>query len=109
MSDDAPVTSNQSGDGDWQLPNRLSILYYNARSVLYKFDEQAAHAVFMHVPRFHLPWLFQDISDKELNIDNYCLIHLDRIDMEEVLHFTLKTVYHFPLMCIVPRVMYVLR
>ena len=52
----------------------LSVLYYNARSILSKLDE--LHAI--RQPHIVETWLSPDVSDKELNLPGYQLLPLDK-------------------------------
>ena len=58
----------------------LSILYFNARSLLPKIDELRAlsTAIQPHVICIVETWLDESIQDIELSVDNYNLVRLDR-------------------------------
>ena len=58
----------------------LKFLYYNARSLLFKFDELVAQTS-CHSPDIICiveTWLCKDILDSELALDKYHLVCLDR-------------------------------
>ena len=59
---------------------QLSVLYYNARSILSKLDELHA-AVLSQKPDLICiveTWLCEDVSDNELSLPDYQLYRLDR-------------------------------
>ena len=60
--------------------NKLTILYYNARSVLPKLSELQVLAVTYSPSIICIveTWLCSDIMDCEVSINNYRLIRLDR-------------------------------
>ena len=73
---DPIVTSSSTVNESACLP----ILYYNARSIIPKFDELCA-LVEIHSPKLICiveTWLCDNITDSELSIPNYELIRLDR-------------------------------
>ena len=71
----------QSTDTSIPSSNKsLKILYYNARSVLYKHDLLLSESV-SHSPDVIClteTWLVPEITDNELNINGYHLVRLDR-------------------------------
>ena len=61
--------------------SNLSILYYNARSVLPKIDLLRAEAAAANDPAVICiveSWLSDDILDAEISIDGYHIVRLDR-------------------------------
>jgi len=60
--------------------NPLSILYYNARSLLPKFDELAATVEDLEPTVICIveSWLSAEISDSEISLVGYALYRLDR-------------------------------
>ena len=58
----------------------LSILFYNARSLLPKFDELLALCDEKHpgVVCVVETWLGEEITDSEISLPDYQLYHLDR-------------------------------
>lgn len=88
--EDLTTVAESNGQTDWlggPTPNRstptcksLKILYYNARSILFKLDDLTAQAICFSPDIICIveTWLCPDIMDKELSIDNYYLVRLDR-------------------------------
>ena len=56
----------------------LSILYYNARSLLPKFDELCALCELPGVVCIVETWLAEEITDAEISLPDYQLHRLDR-------------------------------
>ena len=58
----------------------LRILYYNARSLIYKHEDLIAECTFYSPDIICITetWLCSDISDSELHIEGYSLVRLDR-------------------------------
>ena len=81
------LTSVQGGSPGPQYPRNnvnvsksVKILYYNARSLLYKYDDLIAECSFYSPDIICITetWLCSDIIDSEIFIDGYCLVRLDR-------------------------------
>ena len=71
------VNNQNSRDG---VP-ALSVLYYNARSILPKIDLLRAEVIAANFPSVVCiveSWLSEEIEDSEVSIDDYQLIQLDR-------------------------------
>ena len=71
------VNNQNSRDG---VP-ALSVLYYNARSILPKIDLLRAEVIAANFPSVVCiveSWLSEEIEDSEVSIDDYQLIRLDR-------------------------------
>ncbi len=60
-----------------QTNSSISILYYNARSILPKLDHLRLEAAAQN-PSIVESWLSEDISDHEISIKSYQIARLDR-------------------------------
>ena len=58
----------------------VSILYYNARSMLRKIDDLAAACLSSNPDCICIveSWLCENISDNEISLPSYCTVRLDR-------------------------------
>ena len=69
------IASHSSGSG----PNCLNIMYFNAQSLLPKIDKLRALVGTQspHLVCFVETWLFNNISDNEVSLEAYQVIHLE--------------------------------
>ena len=78
-----PVTNGQTIQSQCTLEqsnSNVSILYYNARSLLPKLDSLRAEAAANNPSIICIveTWLSENISDSEVSIENYPIARLDR-------------------------------
>ena len=61
-------------------PSDLSILYFNARSILPKLDDLRIEVAAQNPSIVCIveTWLSEDILDQEISIENYAVVRLDR-------------------------------
>jgi len=75
-----PENNGQTMHSLEQLHSNISILYYNARSILPKLDCLRAEAAVKNPSIICIveTWLSDNISDREISIENYHIVRADR-------------------------------